>query len=721
MTRRLVAVLAAVLALLVTSHPAAVAADDPAADRVVIVGIPGLVWTDVTEDGTPELWSAAASGSIGALTVRSARSVTCVLDGWVTLGAGNRARFIIPPAPEDAVPEVVPPDTGVPRAEENLDGCLPQESGVNLSAVVAALEEFPDLVDDNSYGALPGSLGAAVQCATGVGQGPVLALKRAGARTELVAIAPSDAAGWTGLVSQCPVTVVSMPELVAAVDRGAALARLDDQLAMLRSGLPPETELIVVGSSETGLNNSSLHVAIEVGPGVAPGYLTSASTGRAPFVQLIDVAPTALDRLGIDAPSAMVGQPLQPGQPRPESLTEAIAELIDANVAARAQGSLTSTFFLMLVVLTGALCPLCLLALRNGGSKLRVVVRLVTLVVATLPVATFLANLVPWWRAGRPVLLLAILVAAAMSLISVLALAGPWRGRRFAPELVVVTVTFATLAADVLLLGSRLQLNGLLGYNPIVAGRFIGFGNIPFGIYAASALLVTTAVVRAAPARRERVVLVIAAVAVVAVDGAPGLGSDFGGVLALVPAYGVFAIVLLQLRPSAARFGLAGLAGAVVVIGIAALDYLRPQEEQTHLGRFIGQLLDGSASSIVQRKAESNIGILLHSPLSLLIPVFVATLWWLLRRGGQLHGLLAQREWRAGLAAVAVAEVIGLLVNDSGIAVPVAAGWLLVPLALSVAAADRRDADPRVARAVGPDPRTEGVTVNSRESAGPAD
>jgi len=303
----------------------------------------------------------------------------------------------------------------------------------------------------------------------------------------------------------------------------------------------------------------------------------------------------------------------------------------------------------------------------------------------------------------------------------VLALAGPWRARRFGPELVVVTVTFATLAADVLLLGSRLQLNSLLGYNPIVAGRFIGFGNIPFGIYAASALLVTTAVVGAAPARRERVVLVIAAVAVVAVDGAPGLGSDFGGVLALVPAYGVFAIVLLQLRPSAARFGLAGLAGAVVVIGIAALDYLRPEEEQTHLGRFIGQLLDGSASSIVQRKAESNIGILLHSPLSLLIPVFVATLWWLLRRGGQLHGLLAQREWRAGLAAVAVAEVIGLLVNDSGIAVPVAAGWLLVPLALSVATADRRDADPRVARAVGPDPRTEGVTVNSRDSAGPAD
>lgn len=721
MTRRLVAVLAAVLALLMSSYPAAGAAGEPAADRVVIVGIPGLVWTDVSEAGTPDLWSAAAAGSIGALTVRAARSVTCVLDGWVTLGAGNRARFIIPPTPEDAAPEVVPPNTGVPPAEEMLGGCLPQESGVNLGAVVAALEDFPALADDNSYGALPGSLGAAVRCATGVGQGPVLALTRADAQTELIAIPPSDPVGWTAAVSQCPVTVVSMPQLIGAVDRDAALARMDQQLAILRSGLPPETELIVVGSSETGLNNSSLHVAIEVGPGVEPGYLTSASTGRAPFVQLIDVGPTALDRLGIDAPSAMVGQSLQPGQPRPESLTEAIAELVDANVAARAQGALTSRFFLSLVVVTGALCPLGLLALRRRDPRLHSAVRLVTLVVATLPVATFLANGVPWWRAGRPVLLLAILVAAAMSLITVAALAGPWRGRRFGPELLVVAVTFATLAADVLLLGSRLQLSSLLGYNPIVAGRFTGFGNIPFGIYAASALLVTTALIRAAPPPRERLVLAVAAVAVVAIDGGPGLGSDFGGVLALVPAYCVFSIVLLRLRPSPARLGLAGLAGAVVVIGIATLDYLRPAEDQTHLGRFIGQLLDGTASSIVQRKAESNIGIFLHSPLSLLIPVFAATLWWLLRRGGQLHELLAQRELRAGLSAVAVAEVIGLLVNDSGIAVPVAAGWLLVPLALSVAAAHPAAAHPRATDAELQERLTEGVTVNFRDSAGPAD
>ena len=727
MRRWLLGSVSAVLALLGASGPAAAATDEATAEHVVIVAVPGLVWADVSQRGTPQLWLAAETGSIGALTVRSARSVTCVLDGWVTLGAGNRARFNLPSEPLSAQPDVVPPDPGVPP-EAVLAGCLPQEeAGMNLTAVVSVLDEFP-VVSDDAYGARPGELGAAVNCATGVGRGPVLALHHAGAQTELLTNPPGSSTGWTRVVSQCPLTVVSMPELIGAVDRDGALTTLDERLGILRGGLPPAAELIIVGSSETGVNTSSLHVAIDVGPGIEPGYLTSASTGRAPYVQLIDVAPTALDRLGLDSPTSMVGQPFQPGQSRPEPLAEAVAALTDANVAARAQGSLTTTFFWWLVVLTAALCLACLLVLR-AGTPLKVA-RVVALVVATLPVATFLANLVPWWRTATP-MLLAALVAVAMVAISALALAGPWRSRPLGPELVVVTVTLATLAGDVLL-GSRLQLASLLGYNPIVAGRFTGFGNIPFGIFAASALLFSAALVRIAPPARKRIVLVAAAVAAVSVTGAPGLGSDFGGVLALVPAFFVFGLVLLRLRPSPARLGLAGLAGAVVVTGIAMLDYLRPASEQTHLGRFIGQLLDGSARTIVQRKAEANIGILLHSPLSLLIPVFAVTLWLLLRPGGQLHGLLDQREIRAGLSGVAVAGLVGFLVNDSGIAVPVAAGWLFVPLALSAATVGHHPAEPRGTDDSGvdtprdrgsrePDRRIEGVTVNSRDSAGPAD
>ena len=53
-------------------------------------------------------------------------------------------------------------------------------------------------------------------------------------------------------------------------------------------------------------------------------------------------------------------------------------------------------------------------------------------------------------------------------------------------------MTFVTLVADVLT-GSRLELDGLLGYDAIVAGRFIGYGNLSFGLLAVSALTVTAA------------------------------------------------------------------------------------------------------------------------------------------------------------------------------------------------------------------------------------
>ena len=50
--------------------------------------------------------------------------------------------------------------------------------------------------------------------------------------------------------------------------------------------------------------------------------------------------------------------------------------------------------------------------------------------------------------------------------------------------------------ADVLT-GSTLELNGLLGYDAVVAGRFTGYGNLSFGLLSVSALFVTAAVATA--------------------------------------------------------------------------------------------------------------------------------------------------------------------------------------------------------------------------------
>src|SRR6266487_16841 len=58
---------------------------------VVIAGIAGLRWTDVSPQATPQLWRIAAGGSVGTLVVRTVLPRTCPVDGWLTLNAGARA------------------------------------------------------------------------------------------------------------------------------------------------------------------------------------------------------------------------------------------------------------------------------------------------------------------------------------------------------------------------------------------------------------------------------------------------------------------------------------------------------------------------------------------------------------------------------------------------------------------------------------------------------
>jgi hypothetical protein len=274
----------------------------------------------------------------------------------------------------------------------------------------------------------------------------------------------------------------------------------------------------------------------------------------------------------------------------------------------------------------------------------------------------------------------------------------------------VLTLTLVALVADVLT-GSSLELNGPLGYDAIVAGRFTGYGNLTFGLLSVSALGVTaalaTAIGRRVPDERRPVVTgaVVggAGLLAVAVIGAPPLGRDFGGVLAALPGFLVLAMLLSGLRVTVVRL-LAVLAAAVAAVGtVAVLDWSRPPAERSHLGRFVEQLLTGEAWTVVSRKAQANIGILLGSPLAWMLPVAVVAAVWLLRAGGPLRSAAGGNgrpvRGPAGLPPADAAVLratglsvllglgIGAAVNDSGVAVPATAATLVVPLLVWLAAA----------------------------------
>jgi hypothetical protein len=244
-----------------------------------------------------------------------------------------------------------------------------------------------------------------------------------------------------------------------------------------------------------------------------------------------------------------------------------------------------------------------------------------------------------------------------------------------------------------LLTGTPLQLNSVMGYTGVVGARYYGLGNIPFALLATAVLLVTTAIadglVRAG--RRRVAVALVAGLGGFAMilDGWPGVGSDFGGVIAFVPGIAVTALLVAGKRVSILKLAAFCVAGGVLVMGIAYLDYLRPPASQTHLGRFVGQVFDGTFLPVILRKLAAMLSTLLSPNLMpIVIAAFAFLIFALFRPGTASAGVLPvvfERApmLRAGLIGSLVSGVVGMLVNDSGAAVLSMSLALAVPLVLS--------------------------------------
>lgn len=675
------------------------------ADRVVVVGVPSLDWEVITPESMPNLWALAERGGTGLTTARAARSVTCPWDGWTTLGAGNRARYPatipedeLPPEPDLPLPgEPVPaepaePETPTPdeqRQEAAVDGCLGQRGTVPTvdgSKLTPAVTENDSL----SFGAEPGALGSASRCTTVVGSAAILAVDRPEADVR-VADQASTAEGWSNLVASCPLTLVATGH---AFERTTAeLQALDGVIGEIVAGAEAQgASVIVAGISQPEYVRARLHALVVAAPGLNGQVLSSPSTSRAPYSQLIDLAPTVLSMLGEKIPPSMTGQVLR-GQDRESSLADQVGDYRDQSVAASAHIWMSGKFFGVLTWLT-VLCTLALaivLARRRGGGRWT---RAAGTIVAVLPAASLIANLYPWWTSARPSAAIIVTLALSWAITSALCLFGPWRKHRNGPLLAACAITFGVLAADVLT-GSHLQLDSPLGYDAIVAGRFTGFGNITFAMYAAAGLVLLAACCRLCDTKARVTVLVLTAgLAMIAMDGAPGAGADFGGVVALAPALVLLWLIVTGTRLSRGRAALVLVSGAMLVMGIAVLDYLRPEQDRTHLGRFVGQLGNGTALTIIKRKLAANWHVLTGSVLSVLAVVLLAVvLWqWLDRSSAGRRYVARYAPYApAAVVAVLVMSLVGFAVNDSGIAVTAAALAVVLPPTLGLLRHDEPD------------------------------
>ena len=666
------------------------------AGAVVVVGTGGISWSDVDEQTTPNLWLLLRDGSSAALSVRSVYSNTCPADGWLGLSAGGRAAA---DRPGDEPDPAERPCTAPPAV---VDGKVTEWPEYEEAA---ARERF-----DAQLGLLGDTAAAGDLCVKAVAPwGPV-----GGARSDG---AIDQSAEWSSTqmledLNGCPITLVDVGSLrdpddvaegeVAPASKEEQLATIDSRIGQVMESGPNGADYVVASLSDAGVSER-LRLVVARGPHFGPGLLYSPSTRHAGLAQAQDITATVLSSVGLPVPDAVGGAPLTSVVAPDNSQRRAEArhtELVDYDEASHDVHDLVEPFFTVFAYGQLVIYLLVLLVYKGrlGSERTRVTVlarvRVLSVVAASVPISTFLANLLPWWRFPVDMLSIVVAVAIFVALISLLALRGPLRRWALGPMAVVSATTMLVLAADVIT-GSRLQLSSLMGLQPVVAGRFYGMGNPTFALFATSTILLCTAVSSAlVSAGRQRAAAVSVAVIggfAVVVDGMPFWGADGGGPPALVPGLAYLVLAVLGLRMTWRRVLLIALAVVVLFFAVAGADWLRAPSSRSHLGRFVQAILDGNAMDIVVRKGQQNIDILLgNAPLTLLVPAALLFVVYVLARPTSWGSRAMQRSYdqaptlRAGLIALLITLTIGFLVNDSGVAIPAVGATLAVPLIVSV-------------------------------------
>lgn len=744
------AAVTASLAVLLGIGALPAAAGDDVSSRespgVVLVGVAGLAWPDVTAEDMPNLHGLVSTEGAASLTVRTVRSRTCTVDGWLTLGAGQRATDLA--------------DTTGDGEGDRFCRYPPTPFSRDGGVAVPGWSDLSDFQDEHSYGTRIGHLGTRLAesgiCATAVGPGAALAL--ADQTGHVRSYLPSLESLSDERLAACPVTIIDAGGLPPADPleegdhlgpRRSAAARVDGVLADLRGRLPADTAMLVVGVADSAptpvpapedplhIAPSGLRVALAVGPMPSgqpwgPTWLTSGSTRWTGLVQLTDVASTLAAYAGLSDPATgTVGRPWRANGAHPSSAESTIAQLVGTDRATQVFRTQSAPFFQILGIGQVLFFGGVLLWLRRVGTHRHRVLRLaqyVALAAASLPVASFLANLTRWWRAERPGTVLWISIVLIAVTIAVTAMAGPWRRKLYGPPGFVAGFTAVVLAVDVST-GGHLQHTSLLGLSPVVAGRFFGFGNIPFAIFVASSLVAAGALAqwlldRGYGRRVATSATALVGLAAVVTMGAPWAGANFGGTLSTLPGFALLALGVSGARVTVLRMLVAGVAAVAVVTLIAWLDWLRPVASQTHFGNFFGDVMDGEALRVINRKAGASLGTLQRAPYyGWLVPIAYAAIIWLARTPGVAGMRDAYARWselRYVIWAGLLTGAVGFATNDSGIIIPALLLTVGIPLVVSAVAHGRRDAEGHhVSQAPSPRPATAGRGAAERASQRP--
>lgn len=685
--------------------------------HVILVGVAGARWADVSRTATPRLFATAEDGGIASLSVRTVAASTCLTDAWLTLSAGRRA-------------------TG-----DCATVTVTVASADGGGATVDHWSTLRDRQRRENYDARPGLLGdaAATAGATVCAVGPEAAVGAADSNGHVARYWPSMPATSD---PDCAITLIS------ATDLEAEAAALSDSL----TGGSTVTNVYLAGIADAKTANSQAGLRVLVhqryGRGVPtqPSRLSSPSTRWPGLAQLTDLTPTILAAAGVKPPADVVGTRIADDGRRGRGASDTVRDIRGlVTTSERAAAGVLAGWTALAIAGVAAIVVIAVVRIRNvrGGSRAvgRGAMAGGLAFVAWVPLTTYLSKLIPlgtWATSGVQIVVSTLALAAIGAAVLILWLGRHPRHAGLLGVLVISAVTAGILGLDTLT-GGSLQRATPFGNDPVLGGRFYGIRNLTFGLFAAGVLLAAAGAAffarRRAEVRAEALAhsdvdtavdaedegargraLAVRAVAVIGLagillDGLPATGADVGGMLSLTPGVLLLALMVGGVRLTWLRLLVVAGAGIVVFLVVGGLDYSQPVNDRTHIGQFVARVFDGEAWTIITRK----IGDALHAAgppavaLILLVALMITGIavcaparfadsrwvrWWGGARRSMHRLAVAYDVWpslRLGVWSLALTGVLGMLANDSGLVLGLAIVLPLIPaLAIAGVLAPRR-------------------------------
>lgn len=443
------------------------------------------------------------------------------------------------------------------------------------------------------------------------------------------------------------VRVADRSACVAGCGPGLSVVRAQpDELGSLVATLGSEDLLIALATGARG-DQKLLPVGI-AGEGFR-GNLTSASTRTDGVVTTTDIAPTVLDRLGVEVPDEINGSEITSGDERDPAAVADLQQRFDTR---------PSRDLVVLVPLGIWLVLVGLAALVGRLEGARLGLRLLGLSVAWAPFLLLVAAAVDATTLASA--LMVGLGSVALAAVTARLLAG------CAALALACAVTVGAYGLDVIA-GSPLTSLSVLGPNPGGGVRFFGIGNELEAVLTTLTLVGTGAALAARPGIERRAgACWFAGFALLAIVAfAPGrFGADVGAAIVLGAGGATAAVLALGLERKRAILVVIG-SGALALAALLAVDLALGG---AHLSRTVlGAGEAGDLIDVLDRRLTLMSNTFIHP----VYPELLAVCALLLVVGALRHR--AVLGWfgdgwaaRSGFLGALVGVLVGTVANDSG-------------------------------------------------------